>query len=90
MPSELLGHTGYSPDLQMDLMIGSERFEIAQMCDGMITLRDARQMPPDTATIRLVVGGSTTTFEIQLPHGIDPARRKQSYRLLKTIEEAAA
>jgi hypothetical protein len=38
----------------------------------------------------LTVGADVTTYEISLPNGIDPAQRKQSYRVLRTIEEAAA
>ncbi|MDB5324347.1 MAG: hypothetical protein JWN40_5978 [Phycisphaerales bacterium] len=88
--SELLSGNGHSPDIRMDLLMGGQRFQLAQMCDGDITVREPRQMPPGIATVRLTVGTEVTIYEINLPHGIDPARRKQSYRLLRTIEGAAA
>jgi hypothetical protein len=90
MTSELLSGNGHSPDIRMELFLGGQSFRLAQMCDGHLTLREPRQMPAGVATIRLTVGADVTTYEISMPNGIDPALRKQSYRVLKTIEEAAA
>jgi hypothetical protein len=88
--SELLTGNGHSPDIRMELLMGGQRFQLAQMCDGALTVREPRQIPPGVATIRLTVGADLTTYEISMPNGIDPALRKQSYRVLRTIEEAAA
>jgi hypothetical protein len=88
--SELLSGNGHSPDIRMELLMAGQSFRLAQMCDGNVTVREPRQMAPGVATIRLTVGADVTTYEISLPNGIDPALRKQSYRLLRTIEEATA
>jgi hypothetical protein len=88
--SELLTGNGHSPDIRMELLIGGQSFRLAQMCDGELTVREPQQVPPGVGTIRLTVGADVTTYEISLPNGIDPALRRQSYRVLRTIEEAAA
>ncbi len=87
--SELLSGNGLSPDIRMELLMGGQSFRVAQICDGNITVREPRQMPSGVATIRLTVGADVTIYEISLPNGIDPALRKQSYRVLKTVEAAA-
>jgi hypothetical protein len=87
--SELLSGNGHSPDIRMELLMGGQSFGLAQMCDGKVAVREPRQMPPGVATIRLTVGAEVTIYEINLPNGIDPALRKQSYRLVRKIEAAA-
>jgi hypothetical protein len=82
--------TGYSPNVSMELTIHGERFNVASLGPSKFIVRNPRLVKPGAGTLRLLVDTRVTIYHMELIDGIDPKRGSQPYRLLSTIEEAAA
>jgi hypothetical protein len=81
---------GYSPPLDMELILHDERFEVSSLGPGQLSLRSARTSSPGRGIVRLVIDGRTTLFHVEMFEGIDPARQDQSFRTLEVVQEAVA
>jgi hypothetical protein len=74
----------HSPVLSADLLIDGQRFAVAALGPEHVIVRLPRLVPAGEGTILFRADDEVTTYHIDLPQGIDPARHEQSYRLLKT------
>ena len=81
--------TAYSPDLSAELMLHGERFAVAALGPEDVVVRSPRVVAAGHGTVRMVVDGQPTIYEVDLWLGIDPTRREQAYRLIATDANAA-
>lgn len=82
--------SGYSPPLTIDLTMHGERYDVASIGPDSLTLRNPRIARPGHAVVRITIDGRPIIHHIDLFDGIDPARRKQTFRQLGVAEEVAA
>jgi hypothetical protein len=80
---------GYSPDLSGELTLHGQRFALAAMGPNGIVVRSPRAMEPGRGTIRMIIDGRQTVYNVDLWLGIDPAKREQVFRLLTAAEVVA-
>ena len=61
---------GHSSDVEIYLLIDGKRFEVAQIADGTLILRDTHEIPPGTSAILVIkVDGHEEREEIFLRSG---------------------
>ncbi len=72
----------HSPELSADLLIHGHRLAIAALGPEHIVLRSPRLVAAGEGAIHLKVDSQLTIYHVDLPQGIDPNRREQSYRRL--------
>ena len=63
---------GYSADVEIYLLIRGERFDVAQISDGSLILRDSNDIPPGTeATLVIKIDGHEEREHIFLRAGAE-------------------
>ncbi len=62
---------GYSAQVDIYLIVDGERYDVAQVANGSLVMRDPRPIPPETvATLVLDIDGKNESKEIFLRDGV--------------------
>lgn len=74
----------------MELQLGAELFSVASLSPDTIVINDPKpHVPAASGIVRVIVDGHVTTYHIELPEGVDPARRRQICRIVQPVGVSA-
>ena len=81
---------GYSPEISAELLIRDQVFKVAAIGAGGLVIHSPHPVEPGEGTIRMLVDGRETVYQVEIPDGIDPSRDRQPFKVLPTVEASAA
>lgn len=64
--------SAHSAEVRAELIVGEQRYCVANLGPGCIVLREGQQIAAGNAWIELTVDGELRRWEVNLPHGAVP------------------
>jgi hypothetical protein len=62
--------TGHSADVRLELLVGEQTIQLAQLLRDTIIVAAPTALPPCAAEVRLTIDGHETRWPVYLPDGI--------------------
>jgi len=71
--------SGHSADVDLQLVVGGQAMELAQVSPTAFYLREAAASPPCAAELVVIIDGRERRQQVYLPHGISRNSREVKY-----------
>jgi hypothetical protein len=65
--------TGYSANVRLELHVGDQIFELAEIAPDSVYLRKPVALPPSEAEVVMYVDGQRSVWQVDLPDGLSAA-----------------
>ncbi len=62
--------TGYSANVRLELHVGQQIFELAEVAPESVFLRKPVTLPPSEAEVVMYVDGQRSVWQVELPDGL--------------------